>query len=159
MSTDIGLRRTTPMDRSSAATTDRAVSLPAVREPSPAADAPDFGPAALRALLAQLPVAVLMSDRDGRLVYANAVGRREVAALPAAVGTLLARALLTGEVLRGAEIELADPTGRRRWASVSVTPLADPTGEIEGAVLTMADVTDRKRGESWEPLMESLARL
>ena len=118
-----------------------------------------FGPAALRALLEQLPVAVFLTDRQGRLVYANTEARRRVAMLPETVGTLLGRVLLTGEVVRGEEVELAAPDGRRRWASVSLTAIAGADGDIEGAVLTMADVTDRRRVESWEPLMESLARL
>ena len=111
---------------------DRAVPLRTERDRAVAADASCFGPTALRALLEQLAVAVFMADRQGRLVYANAAARRDVAALPAAVGSMLARALLTGEVVRDEEIELADTTGRRRYASVSVTPLGAGVDEVEG---------------------------
>ncbi|AHG92575.1 PAS domain containing protein (plasmid) [Gemmatirosa kalamazoonensis] len=130
-----------------------------LRERSVADDASCFGPSALRALLEQLEVAVFMADRQGRLVYANAAARRDVAALPDAVGSLLGRALLTGEVVRDEEIELGSTTGRRRYASVSVTPLGASLDAIDGAVLTMADVTDRKWSEALEPMVESLARL
>jgi PAS domain-containing protein len=122
-----------------------------------------FGTEALRALLAQLPVAVLLADRQGRIVYANAHARRASivgrAALPEPVGWALARALLTGEVVRDEELELADASGAARWAGLSITPVANAAGEIETAVLTLVDLTDRKRREAWEPLVESLARL
>src|SRR5205823_14682970 len=41
-----------------------------------------FGPEALRTLLTQLPVGVLMADRQGRLVYANAAAQADVPRLP-----------------------------------------------------------------------------
>ena len=139
-------------------TTDRHTDRSASDRTS-ANDASCFGPAALRALLEQVPLAVFMADRQGRLVYANETARRDMAALPDIVGSLLGRALLIGEFVRNEEIALAGAAGRCRYASVSVTPLYGDGDAIDGAVLTMADVTARKRNESWEPLMESLARL
>lgn len=117
-----------------------------------------FGPQALRALLAQLPVAVFLADRQGRVVFANDAARRDITSLPDAVGAVLARALLTGEVVRDEEIALGPCPGPRRYASVSVTPLG-ADGIIDGALLTMADVTAARRCAEWTPVMESLARL
>ena len=121
------------------------------------ADAPQRE--AARALLAQLPIAVFLTDRQGRLVYANAEACRHVAELPDAVGTVLGRVLLTGEAIRDEEVEMTTPEGGRRWASVSITAIVSPRGDVEGAVLTMADVTDRRRADAWVPVMESLSRL
>jgi PAS domain-containing protein len=125
----------------------------------PASDERCFGPAALVALLAQLPVAVFLADRQGRLVFANVAARRDVPQLPDTVGAILARALLTGETVRDELVEIAEPGARRWWAGVSATPLASAVGHIDGAVLTMTDLTDRVRLASWEPVMESLTRL
>ena len=125
----------------------------------PSSDERCFGPAALVALLAQLPVAVLLADRGGRVVYANVAARRGVPRLPDAIGAILARALLTGETVREEVVEIAEPGARRWWAGVSATPLASAVGDIDGAVLTMTDRTDRVRLAAWAPAMESLARL
>jgi PAS domain-containing protein len=149
----------------SAATIDRHVARPVACEPlarerlALGADERCFGPAAIVALLAQLPVAVFLADRQGRLVYANAAARREIAHLPDVIGSILGRVLLTGETVRGEEIELTAVGACRRWAAVSATPLASTSGGIDGAVLTIEDLTDRKRVASWEPVMESLVRL
>ena len=61
--------------------------------------------------------------------------------------------------MREEEVEIAEPGARRWWAGVSATPLASAVGDIDGAVLTMTDRTDRVRLTSWEPVMASLARL
>jgi PAS domain S-box-containing protein len=141
---------------------------------APASDERCFGPAALRALLTQLPVGVLFYDRRGQLTYANDAARRllERYSRPGAddetatssplrdrTQWALTCALLLGETVRDEELELTRPEGRRAWLSLSVTPLRDVAGEVEAAVLTITDVTGRKQSERWQPVIESLARL
>jgi PAS domain-containing protein len=151
-------------------------------EGASATDERCFGPAALRALLTQIPVGVLLTDREGRLVYENEAARRvlelcppsgvdvalgwadglapsRAAPLRAGIDSALARSLLTHEVVRDDEVELTGADGRPRWLSVSVTPVSNVAGEVEVAVLTIADVTDRKECQAWESVTETWARL
>jgi len=47
-----------------------------------------FGPEVLRTLLTQLPVGVLMTDRQGRLVYANAAAHKRSESLEPLIESL-----------------------------------------------------------------------
>ena len=140
--------------------------------------APRFGEAALKVLLAQLPVGVVLADRDGRLVYENEVARQVLedcfhspASTPPPAWSRaaskpyeeiewrLARTLLTGELVRGEEIDYVAADDTRRWLSVSASPVRNAAGAIEAGVLTFEDVTARKQVGALEPWIESLARL
>jgi PAS domain-containing protein len=140
-----------------------------------------LGPAVLHALLAQLPVGVLVADPKGRIVYENEFARHilasgepvdRVSADDApyagfhADGTPyrkmewpMARALLLGEIVRDEEIDFLSPDGTRRWLSVSASPVRVVPGRIDAAVVTCTDVTTSKQATAWRPIIESLQRL
>src|SRR5690242_13821537 len=132
----------------------------------------------LSTLLAQLPVGVVIATRDGNLELVNEVGRALFAehrrtnppepwvASPDRVGDVLdpihwviARVLLTGEVIRNEEIEFLDRRDEWRTLSVSGTPLEDERGEITNALVSFVDVTAVNRAKEWEPLIRSISRL
>jgi hypothetical protein len=102
------------------------------------------------ALLTQLPVGVAIASRDGRLAYMN-----EVAAVgdPDVLHWIIARAQLTGEVIREEEVSYRDERDEPRTLCVSATPVG------ENVVVTFADVTARNHARDWEPLIRSLCRL
>ncbi|ELY42547.1 PAS domain-containing sensor histidine kinase [Natronorubrum sulfidifaciens] len=56
---------------------------------------------------------------------------------------LIDRLFRDGETIHNLELGIRRPDGQRIWVSVSATPLVDD-GEITGAVITFADITDRK---------------
>lgn len=118
-----------------------------------------LGAAALDTLVEHLPVGVLVAERKGRLVYANAAARRLGADALAPLRWALTRALLTESAAREDGFELRDPNGERRSFNVSVLPVWGETGAMTGAVLTLADVTDRRLVAEWEPVVESLMNL
>jgi PAS domain-containing protein len=147
-----------------------------------AAGAPRLAPAVLETLMAQLPVGVLVTDATGRSLYANDAARSlldddtptddEIScrgsrtsdasvarSARARVGWPVARALLTGETVRDEEVAVIARDGRRRWLSIRATPVRTAERDVEGVVLTVADVTERKRLQDWAPAMETLARL
>jgi nitrogen fixation/metabolism regulation signal transduction histidine kinase len=113
---------------------------------------------------------VLLLDGAGRVTFANAAARRlqaqalpsawpDAAEIPPVLEWPVAHALLTGAALRDAPISIALPGRGERCMSVSMTTVTSAEVDGTSAVLTMADVTDRKRCEAWEPVMASLARL
>lgn len=124
-------------------------------------------------LLSQLPIGVVIVTHEGQLEYMNGIatelfeaqralhGRREPwVGPPAALDDdleplhwLMARAHLTGEVIRDEEIEYRDANGDWHTLSVSATPVAD------SVVITFVDVTATKYARAWEPLIRSLSRL
>ena len=57
----------------------------------------------------------------------------------------LARALLTGEVVRDELAEIERPDGTRRLVSLSAAPMRDDDGRVSGALVTTVDVTERER--------------
>ncbi|WP_158508962.1 PAS domain-containing protein [Gemmatirosa kalamazoonensis] len=129
-----------------------------------------FEPVVVRALLAQLPTAVLLVDRSGRVTYANeAAGHLQarsvpsawpdVAQLPPVLEWPVARALLTGDGLGDAPITIAGTGGSERHMRVSITLVQSGDAEGTAAVLTLADVSDRRRWETWGPVIASLVRL
>src|SRR5690348_3914014 len=102
----------------------------------------------LDALLEQLPVGILVAGRDGQIEYVNAIGcallderRRtdeivDLGSTPLATDTLrpdplnwiIARALLTGEIIREEEVECLGAHDEWRTLSVSATPIRDANG-------------------------------
>lgn len=132
----------------------------------------------LSTLLAQLPVGVVIATRDGDLDLVNDVARTLFAEhrsmSPAEpwvahagatndvldpIHWMIARILLTGEVIRDEEIEFVDRRDEWRTLSVSGTPLENAYGEITGALVTFVDVTAVNRAKEWEPLIRSISRL
>lgn len=132
----------------------------------------------LSTLLAQLPVGVVIATHDGELELVNDVARALFAehrrGKPAEpwvaraggpndvldpIHWVIARILLTGEVIRDEEIEFVDRRDEWRTLSVSGTPLENAYGEITGALVTFVDVTAVNRAKEWEPLIRSISRL
>lgn len=116
----------------------------------------------MEAIFESLPVAVVTTDREGRVTSWNAAAERvlgwranEVLGrvlpwLPAeereAVDAVRRRAL-AGEVVTDLEGVRVRKGGERFEASVSLAPLRDAEGRTSGLVSVIADVSDRKRAE------------
>ena len=132
----------------------------------------------LSTLVSQLPVGVVIASRDGSLELVNEVARalfaehRRTSTPEPWVGTpgetgdvlepirwVIARVLLTGEVIRNEEIEFIDRRDEWRTLSVSATPLENPRGEIVNALVTFVDVTALNRAKEWEPLIRAISKL
>jgi PAS domain-containing protein len=114
--------------------------------------------AVLDEVLARLSVGVLVTDQDGRVVYANATARDLGLTDGAALGWTVMRALLTADAVHDEEIELLTPGRARRRLSVDVVP-ARGAGGAHAAMLTAVDVTARKQAAEWAPVIESLMNL
>lgn len=131
-------------------------------------------------LMAQLPIGVVIASRDGTVELVNDAARallhehQRAHAAPepwlarAACASddtfepihwIIARVLLTGEVVHDEEIQYLGPTDEWRTLSVRATPIADVHGEICQALVTFADVTDVKRAREWQPLIRAITRL
>jgi nitrogen fixation/metabolism regulation signal transduction histidine kinase len=132
----------------------------------------------LSTLLAQLAVGVVIANRDGELEVVNdfakalfAQHRRRNPAEPwvaraglasdacEPIDWVIARTLLTGELIRDEAIQFLDSRDEWRTLRVSATPLEDARGEITSALVTFVDVTDVNRAKEWEPLIRSISRL
>jgi len=111
--------------------------------------------AQLQAVIAQLPLAVAITDADHRIVLLNDEVERVWGApvalgsdhrTPGTEGWPLERALETGEVTIGErrEVEREDGT---RTLEISAAPVRDADGAIVSAVAILADVTRRSRAE------------
>jgi len=118
-----------------------------------------IGRAAIDALIEGLPVAVLVADHRGFVVYANAEARALHVERLDRVQWAVTRALLTEDAVREDDIELVADGQPRRWLSVLVTPLRNPGAAVHAAFVVISDVTARKRIDSWTPLIESLVNL
>lgn len=114
---------------------------------------------ALDALVEQLPVGVMVADRVGRLAYANAAARRLGTDALAPVRWALTRALLTEDVVAEDAIRHPAPDGTPRWVDVRAAPGRDAQGRVAGAVVTIEEVTARRRVGEWAPIMDSLMNL
>jgi PAS domain-containing protein len=123
----------------------------------------------LSTLLAQLPVGVVIASRNGDLDFVNDAARALFAehrqTKPEATDALepihwvIARILLTGELIRDEEIEFLDKRDEWRTLRVSGTALEDTLGDITGALVTLVDVTAVNRAKEWEPLIRAISKL
>lgn len=133
----------------------------------------------LAALVTQLPMGVIVADRDGHFTLVNDATlklfaehqlthpRREPWVGPAVMNDhglepihwIIGQVLLTGEVVRNEEIEYIDAHDEWRTLSLSATPLHDERGEISHALVTFADVTATKLAHEWEPLIRAISKL
>ncbi len=123
-----------------------------------------------RELLALLPVAVYVCDREGRILRYNRAavelwGREPVVGDPAERfcgsygiyrpdGTILARedcpmaqTLRTGLPVNNQEIVIERPDGVRKTVVVNTAPLTDDEERLDGAINSLVDITERKRAE------------
>jgi signal transduction histidine kinase len=122
----------------------------------------------LQQVLDVLPAGVFITDREGHLLQVNAAMRllRDLEAPPVGESfrTLskgwwpisrpatpqegaLARALRTGEVSSGEEVEIETVDGRHKTILHSAAPIRDETGAIVGGVVADVDITERKQLE------------
>lgn len=111
-------------------------------------------------LVDQLPVGVLVADREGNVELANDITRDLVARRPVApIDWIIARVLLTGEMVRNEEVMFLDEHDEWRTLSVCATPVREAPDVITHALVTFLDVTERNRGRDWEPVIRALSRL
>ena len=126
--------------------------------------------ARLDAIIANAPEAIVVTDREGRILLANeAAGRLyEFAGEPSGREALsqddlrlyypdggpydpgdlpLRRSAQDGETCINQEMGLARPGGSLRNLLVSSAPIRDRHGEITGAVALFQDITERKQAE------------
>jgi PAS domain-containing protein len=133
----------------------------------------------IRALVAQLPVGIIVASPSGELEHINEIarslcekhrraqsphdpllaGKTEQGEMLEPIRWIIGRVLLTGELVRDEEVEFLDSRDEWRTLSVSATPVRTTDGEIAHAVITFADVTGRNQARAWEPLIRSLSRL
>jgi PAS domain-containing protein len=116
-------------------------------------------PNAVDELLEHLPVAVMLVDRDGRMVYANDAARSLEIERLEPLQWAITRALLTEDVAREDDIEVAVLGKPRRWLSAYVTPIRVLGLGINAAFVVLTDVTARARMAAWTPVIESLVNL
>lgn len=154
--------------------------MPSPNEPLAELDRNEAAPAGwpgAAAVLEQLPEGVIVADRDGRIVFANAAAERLHGVKTLGVGPEdYARAYslwtLDGEAYPSAELPLARaargetvaearwrirrPDGRDLVAIGNARPLYDSAGDRQGAILTLRDDSARHSAEL--ALAESEAR-
>jgi PAS domain-containing protein len=145
-------------------TFERSVSTEPVNESRPIGFSPiarqhGIDATAVDALLEQLPVAVLVADRNGRVVYANAEARTLRVERLERIQWAVTRALLTEDAVREDDVELLAAGQPRRWMTVLVTPLRTPGVGVHAAFVVVSDVTARKRMAEWSPVIETLVNL
>ncbi|HLO36217.1 MAG TPA: PAS domain-containing protein, partial [Candidatus Deferrimicrobium sp.] len=63
------------------------------------------------------------------------------------------RRAMTGETVENEIIDIVYPDGSRRTYGLSAAPIAGPAGDVEAAVVTYADVTDRIRAQERETFL------
>jgi PAS domain S-box-containing protein len=130
--------------------------------------------ARLESVLRQMPIGVVLAGiPDGRILYANEAAHRlwprpvEIGEAPVYDGTRgfrmdgselgpddwpLRRAM-AGQTVENVVVEIVYPDGSRRTYGMSAAPIAGPSGAIETAVVTYADVTDRIRAQEREAFL------
>lgn len=131
----------------------------------------------LQAIVAASPIAILSLDPEGRVQTWSPAAERmfgwtreEVLgvpnpALPAdgEVHSIRSRAL-AGERLTGLEVQRTRRDGTPLEVSLSTAPLTGPEGEVQGTVVLLEDITERKRAarearEGQERLRDALDTL
>ncbi len=125
----------------------------------------------LEALIAYVPIGVLVAAPTGELLAANAAARalfhgylprteglasygryltgRHADGRPVAPHEWpLARALQHGETVPQELLEMEVPGAGRRWFAIGAMPVRAPGGDIVAAVLTVHDLTERREAEA-----------
>ena len=116
--------------------------------------------ALLRAMVEAAPAAIMMTDREMRLIQ---VSQRFLQESGLEAPDILGRAIgefdqalferlrgahercIAGETMRAPQVRIARPDGRVTWARVEMTPWRDAAGEIGGVVCAALEITDLVR--------------
>ncbi|MGE5651414.1 MAG: PAS domain S-box protein [Bacillota bacterium] len=128
-----------------------------------------------RALLQQVtassPVGIAVVDKNGRITLANPAAQQilgltgdketqRVYAAPKWTATFadgtpcppeerpFERVMASGKPVFDAEYAIAWPDGRNVLLSINAAPLRDDAGELDGVVVVLSDITERKRAEA-----------
>ena len=125
---------------------------------SSAADAQRVTPAEMDAFFEQLPVGVLLVDRDARVVYANETARALQVEKLDPLQRLIMRVLLIGDPARDDEMQVVT-SGRRRWMSAHAMPVRGAESGVNAVFVTVSDMTARHKLDAWNPVIESLVNL
>ena len=130
----------------------------------------------LETILNQAADAIMVCDRDGRLLYHSATAERLAGARlntnglspvvwgqsyypdgrPVPPEEMSLELALSGETTVGRQIHLVRPDGTSYDVLISAAPLRDERDDIIGAVATFMDITDRKKAE--QHLQDALER-
>jgi diguanylate cyclase (GGDEF)-like protein/PAS domain S-box-containing protein len=119
---------------------------------------------ALAQLIDTVPAMVSATDREGRVLFANAAQAAAANATPAELAgldiavmvgperaarceALAARVFETGEALPGFEEVTRAPDGRLAHLLTTKAPLRDAAGQVIAVLTTSIDITDRKQAE------------
>ncbi len=132
-----------------------------------------------RKMFDALPVAIYITDAEGRLLYFNPAAVEFSGRVPElgvdawcvtwklyyADGTPMphdacpmAIALKEGRVLRGVEAIAERPDGTRIWFEPYPTPLRDSEGRIIGGINMLMDITDRKQARQERAMLASIVQ-
>lgn len=114
----------------------------------------------LQAVLDCIDDGLLIIDRDGNLEHANPVAQRQLAWETEHIGVRLGEALHHPELDEAVQQVLTDQTredpqedlvlevgGEQRLLAWRLIPFGQPSGEVEGAVMVLRDVTDQRAFE------------
>ena len=72
---------------------------------------------------------------------------------------LLDRCLTTGETFTRQEFNLVDPSGQRRHIGINLSPISTPTGQVDGALCLLSDLTEIVKLQDQIRLKENFAAL
>ena len=126
----------------------------------------------LRAVIDNVPDYIFFKDREGRFIMNNlatqrvlgvqnaddAVGRTDADFLPAEVAMLYAatdaRILETGQPIINQAEPLMTHSGEKRFLLTTKIPLKDARGQVTGIVGVCRDITERKRVEDEQQVLE-----
>jgi PAS domain S-box-containing protein len=124
-----------------------------------------------RSLIQRIPAAVIVHGADGRITVSNAAAREFLGSAEEEFSDKLAsdldcallhedgtpmgpeeypvnRVLATGQPVRNLVVGVDHPAaGEIRWAVLSADPVPDDQGNVDRAIVTFLDVTERKRAE------------
>jgi PAS domain-containing protein len=123
------------------------------------ADEHDVTPSAVDSLLENLPVGIWITDRNGRVVFANPAARALRVDGLEVLQWAVTRGLLTEEPVSEDAIEIVTNGQPRRWVGAHVMPVRVAGRGVTAALVTLADVTARSRMRQWQPVIESLVNL